>query len=133
MADFAAIIGTLGVCIQLTQAIVSYSAAFKHATEHAQALITEVASVDHVLCALRNHLEQEHRKGSNMFEQTSVLFFAVNGCQRRLQEIHSTLQPLASSGMMQRILGRATWPFEKTGTTEAVVALHRYAQMFHSL
>jgi hypothetical protein len=131
MADFAAIIGTLGVCIQLAKGIVSYSASFKRSTEVAQALGTEVAALDYVLCALRKHLEQEDGRGTNIFEQTSVLFFAVNGCQRQLQEIHDTLQPLVSGSMMQRIWGRTTWPFEKAETTEAVLALHRFAQIFH--
>ncbi|KAK5064961.1 hypothetical protein LTR84_000796 [Exophiala bonariae] len=131
MADFAAVIGILGVCIQLTEGIVKYATAFKHANTQAQALVTEVASVDHVLGALRKHLEQEHRKGQTVFEQTSVLFFAVDGCRDRLQEIHKALQPLAASSMVQRLWGRATWPFEKAGTTEAVIALHRFAQIFH--
>jgi len=66
------------------------------------------------------------------YNRTSVLFFAVNGCQARLKEVYDILDPLVSArSRMQRLWVRLKWPQEKEGAADIVLALHRYAQIFH--
>ena len=131
MVDPTSIVGVLGVCVQLAKEIIRYSTSFKHAPEHATNLVAEVAAVDHVLSTLHTHLEKENVKGRSTFARTSVLYFAVNGCQKRLKDIHDTIQSLVSRNKYRKFWGRLTWPFEKSETMDAMFALHRFVQIFH--
>jgi len=127
MADPASVIGILGVCLQVSKEIVKYSQDFKNAPRDAAELITEVVAIQHVLEPLRTHLKKASLRG-NTFERTSVLFFAVNGCRKRLEDIHQVLNGFVSNN---KIWNRLVWPFERTETKDAVLALHRFAQIFH--
>lgn len=130
MPDPASIIGTLGVSIQLTKEIIKYVSYFKHAPKDATDLIAEVGAIGHVLDNLRQHLESTASAGSS-FERTSVLFYSVHGCHRRLEDIHDTLRDLISHKSLVRFWQRLVWPFERGETQDAVLALHRLTQIFH--
>ena len=107
-----------------------YSTYFAHAPKDAQDLVTEVVAVRHVLEKLRAQLELDSLS-ENSLERTSVLFFAVNGCRKRLEDIHGTLKDLISNRSLVQFWKRLVWPFERTETRDAVLELHRFAQLFH--
>lgn len=131
MAEPTSIIGVLSASAHLAEKIYVYFSAFKDAPRHAAELVAEVVVVGHVLGTLHTHLQQDGANGSNSFARTSVLFFAVNGCKKRLEEIHSVLKPLVSEKTILKFWSRLKWPLEKNDTIDAVAALHRYAQIFH--
>jgi hypothetical protein len=65
-----------------------------------------------------------------VFDRTSVLFFAADGCKKRLEEIDDILSPLVSGSKTSRFLKRLRWPLDEDDTMQEVEALHRYAQLF---
>ena len=123
------IIGVVSASISLVDSIYKYTSSFKGAPKRAAELAAEVTTIGEVLRMLRDHLTRENAK-SNAFERTSVLFFAANGCNQRLQQIHDTLSRLTSGGGLSRFLRRLKWPLDENDTVQAVAALHRYAQIF---
>ena len=130
MADPASVIGILGVCMQFAKEIVKYSTHFKNAPKDAKELVAEVAAIGVVLDDLRTYI-QEQSVGRNSFSRTSVLFFAVDGCRQQLEDIHGKLGKLASHNRVVKLVERTLWPFDKKETKDAILALNRFAQIFH--
>jgi hypothetical protein len=113
--------------MQFSKEIVKYFTYFRHAPKDGEELVAEVVAIEHVLETLRTHLHE----ASSSFERTSVLFFAVNGCRKRLEAIHDTLRNLISNRPVLRFWERLVWPFERSETKDAVHALHRFTQIFN--
>ncbi len=131
MADPLAILGAISASVDLAERILKYFSEFRNAPRHAADLVGEVVAVGHVLGMLRSRLQGENAVG-NAYNRTSVLFFAVNGCQTRLKEVHDILEPLLSAqpGIF-KLWHRLKWPLEQDDVVEIVLSLHRYAQIFH--
>ena len=133
MSDPATVIGTLSAAISLAQTCAEYISKFKDAPKHAADLLTEVVAVGYVLSGLRAHLvEQAGKMAKSPYTRTSVLFFALNGCHKRLKEITDIVEPLVlRNNRLRAIWSRLKWPMERDDAHDAVIALHRYAQIFH--
>ncbi|KAF4624343.1 hypothetical protein G7Y89_g13827 [Cudoniella acicularis] len=136
VSDPATVIGTLSAVVALAQTCADYISKFKDAHKDALDLLAEVIAVGHVLQSLRAHLaeqaEQAGKTGKNPYTRTSVLFIALNGCQKRLREIKDVVEPLVLRNNRLRVfLSRLKWPMKREDAHDAVVALHRYAQIFH--
>ena len=129
MVDPTSIVGLVSALASLADRIYHYTSSFKNAPKCAVDLGAEVAAVGHVLAMLRDHLQLENTRG-RAFDRTSVLFFAADGCNKRLQEIDDILSPLVSGGKVSRFLSRLKWPLDEGDTIQEVEALHRYAQLF---
>jgi hypothetical protein len=124
------IVGLVSASIGLAAKIYHYVESVRHAPQHARDLAGEVMAIGGVLELLRSHVQRENAQG-NAFERTSVLFFAANGCNERLEEIQSRLSALTSrSRLLSRAFHRLKWPLDEGETRGAVEALHRYAQVF---
>ena len=132
MADPATVIGTLSATVALAQTCAGYISKFKNVHKDASDLLTEVVAVGYVLNSLRAYLaEQAGKTGKSPYTQTSVLFIALNGCQMRLKEIKDVVEPLAGRKRLRGFWSRLKWPMERDDVRDAVIALHRYAQIFH--
>jgi hypothetical protein len=132
MADPATVIGTLSAAVALAQTCAGYISKFKNAHKDASDLLTEVVAVGYVLNSLRAYLaEQAGKTGKSLYTQTSVLFIALDGCQTRLKEIKDVVEPLAVKKHPRGFWSRLKWPMERDDARDAVIALHRYAQIFH--
>jgi hypothetical protein len=129
MADPASILGLISTSVCFANGIYLYTSSFQNAPKCAAELGAEVTAVGHVLAMLRDHLQLENTKG-RAFNRTSVLFFAADGCKKRLEEIDDILSPLVSKGKTSRFLKRLRWPLDEVATMQEVEALHRYAQLF---
>lgn len=106
----------------------SYISKFKGAHKDAADLLTEVITVGHVLSSLMAHLGEQQGE----YPRISVLFFALNGCQTRVQEIKDILEPmLLRNNRLPTFLSRLRWPMNRENAHEAVITLHRYVQIFH--
>jgi hypothetical protein len=128
MADPASIIGTVSAIISLAQICADYTSKFKDAHKDAMDLLTEVIAIAHVLSSLKDLFVEQRVAAA----RTSVLFFALNGCQERLHEIKAVVEPLVRRKKgLQGLWSRLKWPMERDDARDAVVALHRYTQIFH--
>lgn len=131
MADLGcAIVGLVSASVSLADRIYGYVSSCKHASEAAQDVAAQVSSVGKVLCMLRTHLERENSLG-NSFDRTSVLFFAVDGCNQQLEKIHKRIAPYISGSRGSQLIQSIKWPLDKDDISEAVGALRGYTQIFH--
>lgn len=105
MADPASILGLVSASVSFANGIYLYTSSFQNAPKCAAELGAEVTAVGHVLAMLRDHLQLENTKG-RAFDRTSVLFFAADGCKKRLEEIDDILSPLVSGSKTSRFLKR---------------------------
>ncbi len=124
------ILGMVAAAAKTAHLIYEYSSAVKHAPAEARELSEELLAVANVLGMLRAHLEQENSKG-HAFDRTSVIFSAVDGCNRRLQDISSALSTVPARSKLSRFISRLKWPMNRQDTVDAITALHRYLQIFH--
>ncbi|KAK0641814.1 hypothetical protein B0T16DRAFT_461843 [Cercophora newfieldiana] len=131
MAEAVSILGVISASVHLTEKIVELSSRVKNAPKEALELLSEVMSIGHSIRSLRTHLQREEARGNNAFAQTSVLFFAINGCHGQLEALHKTLDAVSSASGFARFWHRLEWPFERRDALDAVKSLHRYAQIFH--
>jgi hypothetical protein len=129
MVDPTSIVGVVSASVSLAERIYRYTSFFKDGPRHVADLGLEVNALTGVLGMLRDHLQRENAK-KKAFERTSVLFYAVDGCNQRLQKIHDVLNPLASGSKTSRLWSRLKWPLNADDTFQEVAALHRYTQMF---
>jgi hypothetical protein len=134
MSDPATVIGTLSAAVALAQTCAKYISRFKSAHKDAADLLAEVVAVGHVLSGLQAHLvEQEGTTDRSLYMQSSVLFVALNDCQKRLAKIKNDVEPevLKNKRLLARFWWRLKWPMEQVDAHQAVIALHRYAHLFH--
>ena len=111
MAIPISIVSVITASAKLAHGIYVYASSIKNAPSYAQELAAEVAATETVLGSLRTHLELENLKGS-AFDRTSILFFAINGCNQRLQEIDQKLSSLTSGSKTSRFKNRVKWPMD---------------------
>jgi len=131
MAEPLGVLGAVSASVDLADRILKYFRGFRDAPRHAADLVGEVVAVGHVMGTLRARLQTANAAG-NTYDRTSVLFFAVNGCQTRLQEVSDLLQPvLSDQSGLRKFWNRLKWPLEKDQAVEIILALHRYAQILH--
>jgi hypothetical protein len=126
MADPASILGLVSTSVSFANGIYQYTLLFHNAPKCAVDLGAEVTAVGHVLAMLRDHLQLENSKG-RAFDRTSVIFFVVDGCKKRLEEIDGILSPMVLGSKKSRFLKRLRWPLDEADTMQEVEALHRYA------
>lgn len=127
MADPLSILGAISASVSLAEKVGSYLSRLRDAPEQARALLSEVIETGELLRMLRSRLETDHGHGNDALLETSILFFAVNGCRGKLEEIDRILSPLASGSSRARLM----WPFRRSDANEVVESLHRYVQIFH--
>jgi len=131
MADPVSLVGVVSASLHLAQKIHKYCGTFRDAPRHAAELNEEVVAIRHVLETLRTTLARQGPQSSVLLDRTSVLFFAVDGCQRRLKLICDALEPFTATSRVVRLWKRVQWPLERSETLEIVEALHRYLGILH--
>jgi hypothetical protein len=130
MPDPSAIVGLVSACVSLADRLYQYTSSFKDAPKCVADLSAEISAIQTVLKMLRDHLQQESHKGG-AFERTSVLFFAGDGCKKRLESLETKLPLSVSESKLIRFLRRSKWPLDEDDTIKEVEALQRYVQLFN--
>jgi hypothetical protein len=130
MSDPISIIGFVIAVAGLAESVRQYVSSYHDAPELAKSLAAEVTAISSLLELLQKKVQS---KTGVIFETTSVLFCALNGCNQQLQKIQKTLSPGSSSSKSApaRILRRLQWPVGEKETKEAVSRLQQFAQLFH--
>jgi hypothetical protein len=130
----SAIIGLVSAAVSLADRIYSFTSKVKNAPDVAREISDEIAITREALGMLSAHLRQ-HNAMSDAFDKTTVLFSAVNGCNRQLQRIDRKISRLVSQdgsgGGLPSLVNRAKWALEKDDVMEMMQALRGYVHVFH--
>ncbi|KAI9771567.1 MAG: hypothetical protein M1839_002760 [Geoglossum umbratile] len=130
MPDPTAIVGLISACVSLADKTYRYTSSFKDGPRCVADLNAEINAVYIVLQMLRDHLQRTNHEG-RAFDRTSVLFFAGDGCRKRLESLENRLLPSVSENKLIRFLRRSKWPLDEADTIKEVEALQRYMQLFN--
>lgn len=122
------IVGVLGLTIQLSQVVNTYTQNAKNATKTAAELSTSLTVLESTLKHLDAFLRNENAI-NNSFEYTSVLCCATAACKTRLDLLYSKFSKHNGS-RINRGIENLKWPFNEQENRTAVKDLQGFIQTF---
>lgn len=131
-----AIVGLVSAAVSLADRIHSFTSKVRNAPDVARDLSYEITITKEALDMLGAHL-RENNAVTDSYDRATVLYCAVDGCNRQLQRIEAKISGLlpagggSSRGGLPSLINRAKWALDKDDVMEMMQALRGYVHVFH--
>jgi hypothetical protein len=122
MADPVSLTGLVISALGLTEWICKYILSCKDGLKQVVELGTEVAAIGGALAMLQKAVQSQ---SGGVYERTSILFCALNGCNQQLQKIQKKLGAGKSISKRERVVAVLRWPFNEEETEKMISTLNR--------